>query len=322
MGNMSKLISTANKNAAGIFAYPALLQAMLVVFAVLVGLLVFAGQGRAQFQQVGTPELSPWKYRWGDSPFDAQGIPVWTYQEASDSSWIPGETFSAGDGERQRYIWVRFTLPAQEVVDPAIVVHELPLVFELYLEQEKLYASAEMTPDFDSHLEFYRVHIIPLPSEAYQGRSLFFRFYTPNPEKIFQEKYVSKISITFASRAQLTTERLKQEILQFMLGCLFILVGVAAVFLFLKRYKQRLALALAFGISTIAAGIFLTTNDIVVLKFLLDMPPTWSFLKLPAFTFPRSGFWRFPNRLRPLDTVLSCVAYGRFIWCMPSERFC
>ena len=39
---------------------------------------------------------SVWRYRWGDSPVDAKGAPLWTYQDASSPEWKPmgkGQSF-------------------------------------------------------------------------------------------------------------------------------------------------------------------------------------------------------------------------------------
>jgi hypothetical protein len=30
-----------------------------------------------------------WQYRWGDSPIDARGVPLWAYNESDGSVWMP-----------------------------------------------------------------------------------------------------------------------------------------------------------------------------------------------------------------------------------------
>ena len=50
---------------------------------------------RSVSAQAGFPPLNQelveldrdWAYRWGDSPLDAAGVPVWTYEQESGQAW-------------------------------------------------------------------------------------------------------------------------------------------------------------------------------------------------------------------------------------------
>jgi hypothetical protein len=204
------------------------LWAMIVLCFVSGGLLLISRESWAQSQQPESQWLSNREYRWGDSPLDAQGIPVWTYEDPSDADWKSEESFSDDDPEAQNHAWIRFVLPDLAIDDPVIVISELPFIFELYLGQEKLYASAEMKPSFNTRFEFYRTHILPLPPDVYQRKFLFLRLYDPEPEKVVKKKYVSRMDIILGegsviSRRYFLRTQLKREIPQVMLGCIFFL---------------------------------------------------------------------------------------------------
>ena len=68
-----------------------------------------------------------WYYRWGDSPVDDNGTPLWTYQDASSSGWKPmgrGRAFRS-DQRGQHYLWLMIQFPRENWQDPNLL---LPLI--------------------------------------------------------------------------------------------------------------------------------------------------------------------------------------------------
>src|SRR5262245_3713422 len=92
---------------------------ILVVAAILmigVGLLFIP---RASHKQVWVEPDSPiatlsegWQYRWGDSPRDATGVPIWTYEDLANPAWQPLPMLGwPPNPQNQTTFWVRTTLP-------------------------------------------------------------------------------------------------------------------------------------------------------------------------------------------------------------------
>ena len=51
-----------------------------------------------------------WHYRWGDSPLDERGVPVWTYDTLA-TAWQPTATLFAPPGEAEAFLWLHIRLP-------------------------------------------------------------------------------------------------------------------------------------------------------------------------------------------------------------------
>jgi signal transduction histidine kinase/DNA-binding NarL/FixJ family response regulator len=261
------------------------LWVMSVLCVVSGGLLIIPRSSLAQTPLQTFSDFKGLGFRWGDSPLDERGIPVWTYNESLD--WIPEEAFLDQQRAKSHYLWVRAIIPDYAYDNPAVWINECPLVFELYLGQEKLYTSAGMKPAFKNRFEYYRLHFISFPPGASPGRTLFFRIYTPYPHSIFYEKNISRGDIDFGSIEVFLKSELKDEIDEMILGAILLVIGGGAVILFLKRHSQNSSIAFSFGATTITAGIFLVMSGESPLRFLFNLPPAWGYIgTLALYLFP------------------------------------
>ncbi len=46
------------------------------------------------------PLVEGWRHRWGDSPMDSDGIPVWAKEAEASSAWRPAQTSLLSKKER------------------------------------------------------------------------------------------------------------------------------------------------------------------------------------------------------------------------------
>ena len=85
-----------------------------------------------------------WEYRWGDSSFDGSGVPVWTHEETSEE-WHSISFPSNPPGREDRTnVWYRVPLPPLEIRDPAVFIHSMDIVGEIYLDGVKIYGFGEL----------------------------------------------------------------------------------------------------------------------------------------------------------------------------------
>lgn len=61
-----------------------------------------------------------WQYRWGDSPFDNQDVPVWTYKDLVSPEWKPisysGHVTDPPNRNGRENLWLRVKLPKGTLV--------------------------------------------------------------------------------------------------------------------------------------------------------------------------------------------------------------
>jgi len=118
-----------------------------------------------------------WEYRWGDSPFTADGAPVWAQEEASDQwSSIVFPSNPPGRGS-QTNVWYRVILPDGDWRDPVLYIFSVDLIVEVYLDGRKIYQFGHFDQAGKGRFEGWPWHMIPLPVDC-SGKRLYFRIYS------------------------------------------------------------------------------------------------------------------------------------------------
>ena len=117
---------------------------------------------------------SGWEYRWGDSPFEADGTPAWT-KTPSDTEWRATDAPSNPPGRgSHKLVWYRVRLPAGETPDAFVFIYSIELAAELYVDGTLIYSWGD--PGAEGRLPFqgWPWHLVPLPP-GYGGRLLHVR---------------------------------------------------------------------------------------------------------------------------------------------------
>ena len=214
-----------------------------------------------------------WEYAWGDSPFDADGVPTWT-QQGNSASWQP-IAFPANPTVRGdlRNVWFRITLPQHSLRDPVFYASSIDLLVEVYLGGQLIYKHGQLDQKGAGAFAGWPWHMISLP-EDFAGKTLYFRVYS------------DYITIGFWGERKLSeqVDVLKQIIEESLQG--FIVAGVtifiaimAAIFAMLKgQHRQFLNVCL---FSLAAAGLVL--GDIPAMKLLWNQPLFWNYIGAYAY---------------------------------------
>ncbi|TVP46179.1 MAG: GGDEF domain-containing protein [Halomonas sp.] len=120
--------------------------------------------------------LQHWEYRWGDSPIDADGTPLWLHRDTIDWQSTASPSNPSGRGNHQ-HLWLRTTLPAGEWDDPVLYITSMNLIGQAYLNGELIYQYGEFDEQGRGDFAGWPWHMIDLPESA-AGQTLTFRLYS------------------------------------------------------------------------------------------------------------------------------------------------
>jgi diguanylate cyclase (GGDEF)-like protein len=151
----------------------------IVVFLVLIFSVscpaIAEGPVRADRRVVPLP--GPWEYRWGDSPFDAHGVPLWTVED-SPGLWEAID-FPSNPPEREgrTNVWYRVRLPDISIPDAQLFIYSVDLILEMYLEGSRIYSFGTFDEQGRGRFVGWPWHLVELPPGA-SGKMLHFRIYS------------------------------------------------------------------------------------------------------------------------------------------------
>lgn len=241
----------------------------------------------AGFASAETPIQQGWEYRWGDSPFDEAGEPVWS-QEKNATEWQAIDYPSDPPGRAgQTNLWFRVTLPEEPLRDPVLYISSVDLLVEAYLDGEKIYQHGQFDQQGRGEFSGWPWHMLTLPAD-YAGKTLYFRVFS---DYLYiglwgEVKVSERIDILEQVFAQ-SSEGLVVA------GLTTLIALMAAIFAFLKG-QRRLFLSICL-FSLAAAGLVL--GDIPAMQLLLDKPLLWNvvgayaYFLLPVPMFLLLGEW-------------------------------
>jgi diguanylate cyclase (GGDEF)-like protein len=174
-----------------------------------------------------------WDYRWGDSPFDARGIPLWTYEQGSEGAWSK-ISFPSNPQERgeQQWVWFRTRLPELTTSDPRLFVYSIDLAAEFYLDGERIYSYGELEPRARARFQGWPWHLISLPADA-SGRQLHVRVYSDYRDiGLWGE-------VILGSGADHMRRIFKRDSVRLTVAVISLTVSLVFLFLYYLRGRQR-----------------------------------------------------------------------------------
>ncbi|MET4025686.1 diguanylate cyclase (GGDEF)-like protein [Marinobacter sp. MBR-99] len=119
-----------------------------------------------------------WQYRWGDSPFLADGTPLWLDEPDSAEHWHDIAFPSNPPGRMgQEHAWFRVTLPEGEWYAPALYIYSVDIIFQVWFRGELLYQYGSFDERGRGKFEGWPWHEIPLP-DGYEGETMYFRVFS------------------------------------------------------------------------------------------------------------------------------------------------
>ncbi len=210
-----------------------------------------------------------WQYRWGDSPFNPEGVPAWTQDPAESPEWSDiGFPSNPPDRKGRQNVWFRVTLPEGQWWDPVLYIYSVDLITEAYLDGQKIYQHGTFDAEGKGLFEGWPWHMIPLP-EGFGGKSLYFRIYS-NYSDI---GLWGEVKIT--NRQELILSVLSGSIEALIVSGFSFLVALLSLVFSLSQTsrKQFAAIALfAFG-----SGLMILSSS-QASQLLINRPLLWDFL--------------------------------------------
>ncbi|NKB66339.1 MAG: hypothetical protein GKR89_04710 [Candidatus Latescibacteria bacterium] len=250
--------------------------------------LVAVASATAEFrlpESVGIVYLDKaWEYRIGDSPTDVAGRPLWAQAEYESEGW---QTFDYEQGlqaPEASWAWFRVYLPLKGRRDPVLLVERVFLQFEAYLDGTLIYRSGDLQPHAANRYQAFRHHLVPLP-EDFAGKLLYLRVYSDSPGFLGPDG-----DFLYDSRDKLMQLLIEEQLGQFLLGHMLVLIGLAGLYIFLRRRDRS---ALAFGVLAVSVGLYTVGFTNVRQFFEWENPAFWWYVSGLSFLLFPVGMWAY-----------------------------
>lgn len=119
-----------------------------------------------------------WQYRWGDSPFLADGTPLWLDEPDSADQWHDIAFPSNPPGRMGReHAWFRVTLPEGDWYAPALYIYSVDIIFQVWFRGDLLYQYGSFDEHGRGRFAGWPWHEITLP-DGYEGETMYFRVFS------------------------------------------------------------------------------------------------------------------------------------------------
>ena len=199
-------------------------------------------------------------YRWGDSPVNEQGVPVWAYEDVTSPGWQPVKDSQdlQKNPQKHQIMWLLTQLPEGRWQHPTLFISAASQSFEMYSDHRLIYRSGEFRPSAGNKFLDARRHHIPLESIS-RTRVLLLRVYSGNsrPARILGSR------MWLGSQMDITRRIIRVGSESFVLGFLFVFAGLLSVFVYLRRRSQKPYAAIGFGVFASCIGMgYLATSPV------------------------------------------------------------
>ena len=209
--------------------------------------------------------IGPWEYRWGDSPLDAEGRPLWALED-KDAGWRPAPKGVDPPGRSGNDIlWMRALLSGKNIADPAVYFDCVLYNFEAYHRGTPVYRFGTVSPSEERRFRGRPWHIVPLKDNI-DGTYLYLRVYS------FDSRIGIAGTIRIGSRPELRSGIMEADFWRAAISLMFLLGGLGAAVLY-ARWRDDRAI-LGFSSSLILMGLWNIANSRIKLIYLND-PIFW-----------------------------------------------
>jgi diguanylate cyclase (GGDEF)-like protein len=283
---------------------------MRSIFALLIGLLLLVSTTASAAPDTPARDLEAgWEYRWGDSPLDERGRPMWLREGSEDPEWKPIAFPSNPPGRNgEEHVWFRITLPELEYRDPVLYIYSIDLIAQVFLEEAQIYQYGHFDEAGRGRFEGWPWHMIPLP-DAFAGKTLHFRVFSDYTDiGLWGE-------VKLMERLDLLRMVLERSAVDLGVSAFSLLLAVLAGIFAMVQGQRRSFLAI--GLFSLASGTMVLAES-QVSQLLLEAPLLWDYLAASSyFTLPVAmglllEHW-FPERHRMLLRRLWQVHLGYLV---------
>ena len=215
-----------------------------------------------------------WEYRWGDSPFDEAGIPLWTQSPEQDDQWQAiGFPSNPPGRARQQNAWFRTTLPAGEWRDPILYIFSVDLITEVYMDGERIYHYGTFTPEGGGRFEGWPWHMISLPPD-YAGKQIYFRIWSNYSDiGLWGE-------VKIMDRPDFYLYILEQSLDRLVVSGFSLLIALLALIFALVQENRRLFGSV--GLFSLASGLMILSESQTA-QLIMHAPLAWDFITAGSY---------------------------------------
>ncbi len=228
------------------------------------------------------PLTQGWHYRWGDSPVDETGLPLWTYQDGSNSTWQPLEVSQKiRKPSGLETVWLRVPLPPLDWKYPNLDFRGVPDAIAIYHDQQLIESFNDDGNSGEILIKHYDWPILPLNSTL-PGSTLFFKV---------DMRYSNEIGVGglggvhVGSHSDLIKLLIVRDIDRLILGCLFLGISGFAVIVGIKNSKERNP-CLSFALASSIIAIHILSHTQIISLVLNYSPLIYGIRKSALYLMP------------------------------------
>ncbi len=248
------------------------------------------------------PLESGWQYRWGDSLFDANGIPLWSIEEDSDE-WKNIDFPSNPEGrDGNTNVWYRYKLPDTLPAEPSIFVFSIDLITQVYVSGKMIYHYGDFDKEGKGKFVGWPWHLIDLPQDA-AGKTIYFRVYSDYPDiGLWGE-------VLLDSKSNHMQKIYTTDMPRFIVGVAAIMGGILFFLVFIANLQSKENLYLSFLLFTQGIDSLLSAQ---ITQFYFYYPLLVQYLIVFSYCFFPIGVALFmsailENRYRKILTIIWSV---------------
>ena len=243
------------------------------------------------YAQPSAPQSSPlkeiskesWYFRWGDSPVDERGAPLWAYEDAVSSKWKPVKDSPDfwENPQKHQTVWLLTHLPEGHWQQPTFSILGVSQSFEVYLDRRRIYEAGEFRASAHNKYIFTRSHHIPL-EDVSSKKALLLRVYSEDahPDGILED------AMWLGHQMDMVRKIIRFGTETFILGSLFVFVGLFSVFIYFRRRAQKSYFTLGFGIFASSIGMSYLASSPISGLFVESSIVRYYWLRTAFLSFP------------------------------------
>ncbi len=261
-----------------------------------------------------------WEYRWGDSPLNDAGVPLWTLKNADPSpqEWQPlklKQKISKPPNEKT--VWVRVPLPDNVWRYASIYLRGLPYQADIYLGSQLLAKDfIPMSALREFKFDNYQYQLPILLLHYLKNKTLFFRINVAETQSISIANYDD---ILIGNPSQILENLLWKDIDNLVLGFFLLAVGIFALFILAKNKNHQEYLPFGFAAIAIALHLLVYTETIYLIiksPILLYNIRSLSLYLIPVFFYNfyehifGAGYKKVITKLWLIHAGFAVIAFG------------
>jgi two-component system sensor histidine kinase ChiS len=261
-----------------------------------------------------------WEYRWGDSPLNDAGVPIWTLKngDPSPQEWQPLKLKKKiPKPPNVETVWVRVTLPDNVWRYASIYLRGLPYQADIYLGAKLLAKDfIPMSALREFKFDDYQYQLPILLLHYWKNKTLFFRLNVAKTQSITIANYDE---ILIGNPSQILEDLLWKDIDNLVLGFFLLAVGIFALFILAKNKNHQEYLPFGFAAIAIALQLLVYTETIfllIKLPILLYNIRSLSLYAIPGFFYNfyehifGSGYKKVIKKLWQIHAGFGLGAFG------------